>query len=97
MNITLSIQDDIPLALKESAEKFTQDLRFLTAVMWYRRSKLSLGKAAALAGYSKLDFIERMQRGKIPAVKPLLDAMIAKGRWYSTAVYQMFLRQAGEL
>jgi predicted HTH domain antitoxin len=29
--------------------------------MWYRRNKLSLGKAAEFAGYSKLDFIERMK------------------------------------
>ena len=29
--------------------------------MWYKKSRLSLGKAAELAGYSKLDFIERMK------------------------------------
>ena len=66
MNITLSINDDIPFALNESAEEFAQDLRFLAAVMWYRRGKLSLGKAAELAGYTKLDFIERMQREQEP-------------------------------
>ena len=30
--------------------------------MWYRKQKLSLGKAAELAGYSKLDFIERLKQ-----------------------------------
>lgn len=61
MNISFSVNDDILLSLKENAEEFTQELRFLSALMWYRRNKLSLGKAAELAGYSKLDFIERMK------------------------------------
>lgn len=60
MNISFSVNDDILFSLKENAQEFTQDVRFLSALMWYRKNKLSLGKAAELAGYSKLDFIERM-------------------------------------
>ncbi|MDD1649742.1 MAG: DUF3368 domain-containing protein [Methylococcaceae bacterium] len=30
-------------------------------------------------------------------MKPLLDEMIAKGRWYSAAVSRAYLQQAGEL
>lgn len=37
------------------------------------------------------------ERGYIPEVKPMLDAMIAKGRWYTAQVYRAFLQQAGEL
>jgi predicted HTH domain antitoxin len=61
MNISFSVNDDILLSLKETIEEFTQDIRFLSALMWYRKNRLSLGKAAELAGYSKLDFIERMK------------------------------------
>jgi len=32
----------------------------------------------------------------IKNVKPLLDEMIKKGRWYSEAVYTQFLKQIGE-
>jgi len=32
----------------------------------------------------------------IAKVKPLLDEMIQKGRWYSKAVYKQFLTQIGE-
>ncbi len=60
-NISFSVKQDILLSLKENAEEFTKDLRFLSALMWYKKSRLSLGKAAELAGYSKLDFIERMK------------------------------------
>jgi len=61
MNISFSVNDDILFSLKENAQEFTQDVRFLSALMWYRKNKLSLGKAAELAGYTKLDFIERMK------------------------------------
>ena len=32
----------------------------------------------------------------IKKVKPLLDEMIEKGRWYCNAVYTQFLKQIGE-
>ncbi len=37
------------------------------------------------------------EKGLVLQLKPLLDEMIEKGRWYSDSVYRIFLRQAGEL
>jgi uncharacterized protein len=37
------------------------------------------------------------QKGLIPQVKPLLDIMIDKGRWYSQRVRNNFLKSIGEL
>lgn len=64
MNISFSVKESILLSLKEDAEEFTQNLRFLSALMLYRKKRLSLGKAAELAGYSKLDFIHKLQLEK---------------------------------
>ena len=61
MIVSFTVADDIPFCLKVSAEEFSRDVRFLSALMWYRKNKLSLGKAAELAGYSKLEFIRRMK------------------------------------
>jgi len=36
------------------------------------------------------------QQGIIPLVKPLLDDMIQRGRWYSQSVYNSFLKKIGE-
>ena len=36
------------------------------------------------------------EKGYIGQVKPLLDVLMAKGRWYSSTVYHAFLNQAGE-
>ena len=37
------------------------------------------------------------EKGLIPALKPLLDEMIIKGRWYSQRVYKAVLDQAEEI
>jgi predicted nucleic acid-binding protein len=36
-------------------------------------------------------------RGLIDKIKPILDEMIAKGRWYSQRVYNHFLESIGEI
>ncbi|MGZ8216908.1 DUF3368 domain-containing protein [Methylomagnum sp.] len=41
--------------------------------------------------------IRAKERAEIIAIKPLLDEMIAKGRWYSPSFYRSFLAQIGEL
>lgn len=41
--------------------------------------------------------LKAKEQGEIVAIKPLLDEMIAKGRWYSTTVYRSFLTRIGEL
>ena len=33
----------------------------------------------------------------ISEVKPLIEEMISKGRWYSKSVYYSFLKKAGEI
>jgi hypothetical protein len=37
------------------------------------------------------------EKGILSELKPLLDEMIEKGRWYSPGVYENFLKKAGEL
>lgn len=37
------------------------------------------------------------EKGYIKQLKPLLDEMMIKGRWYSQTVYHAVLKQAGEL
>lgn len=66
INISFPINENILFSLKESREQFTQDLRFLSALMLYRQRRLSLGKSAELAGYSKLDFIDKLKNEQEP-------------------------------
>lgn len=41
--------------------------------------------------------LKAKQKGIITEIKPLLDEMISKGRWYSKPVYKDFLERVGEL
>jgi predicted HTH domain antitoxin len=52
----------ILLSLKQTKEEFKRETLFLSALMLYRKRKLSLGKSAELAGYTKIRFIEKLQQ-----------------------------------
>ena len=61
INLSIPVKESILFSLKESTEEFSQELVYLSALMLYKRRKLSLGKAAELAGYNKIDFIFKLQ------------------------------------
>ncbi len=61
MHIELDIDDSILLSLKAPKSEFINILRFQTALALYQQNKLSLGKAAELAGYTRLDFIDKLR------------------------------------
>lgn len=60
VNISFPVNENILLSLKETKDEFTKEIQFLSALLLYRKRKLSLGKAAELAGYNKLEFIEKL-------------------------------------
>ncbi|MEI6268107.1 MAG: UPF0175 family protein [Methylococcaceae bacterium] len=49
------------MTLKEQQGEFIKTMLFHHALMLYRKNKLSLGKAAELAGYDRLGFIQKLQ------------------------------------
>jgi predicted HTH domain antitoxin len=62
INISFPVKEDILLSIRETKDDFTKDVLFLSALSFYRKRKLSLGKAAELAGYNRIDFLEKLQR-----------------------------------
>ena len=64
--LKIKISDSILLTLKEEKEEFIREMLFNNALVLYRKRKLSLGKAAELAGYDKIDFIKKLQEEKEP-------------------------------
>lgn len=61
MYIELEVDNSILLSLKTPKQEFIQILRFQTALALYQQYKLSLGKAAELASYTRLDFIDKLR------------------------------------
>jgi predicted HTH domain antitoxin len=60
IQLQINIDDNLLLALKEKDE-FIKQMIFHHTLMLYRKCKLSLGKAAELAGYDRVAFIHKLQ------------------------------------
>ena len=58
--------DDLPQALGKTQEEFEQELRFLVAAKLYEVGCISSGRAADLAGISRVDFLGKLGRYRIP-------------------------------
>ena len=61
INISFPVKENIFLSLKETKEQFMQEVQYSSALVFYRRKRLSLGKAAEFAGYTKIQFIEKIK------------------------------------
>ena len=64
--LILEIPEEILISLKESSQEFSRDLLMLAAVKLYELGKLSSGRAAQLAGISRVSFLQSLSRYNDP-------------------------------
>ena len=57
----IDIDNSILLSLKESKDELAKKMKLYTAIILYKKNRLSLGKSAQFANMSKLDFIESIK------------------------------------
>ena len=62
-------------ALRKAPEEFASEMRLAAAIHWYSQGILSQGKAAEIAGGSRVEFLEELFRRKIPAVQVTLEEL----------------------
>lgn len=55
--IQLDIADEVLISLKETPQTLARELRIAAAVKLYELGKLSSGRAAQLAGISRVEFL----------------------------------------
>ena len=60
--------DDLVLASGRSPAEVDRELRLLLAVKLYERGRVSSGRAAEVAGMSKLAFLDELARLGVPAI-----------------------------
>ena len=58
--IILEIPEEVLISLKETPLELSRDIRMLAAVKFYQMGKLSSGRAAQLAGVSRISFLQAL-------------------------------------
>lgn len=74
---TFEYPEEILISLKEDEKHFLKEVKMLAAVKLYELNRLSLGKAAKLAGLDKVDFIKVLGEHKVSIFK-LTEEELAK-------------------
>lgn len=69
VNFNVEIPDSVFLALNENESELVAKMKVFSALEYYRRNKLSLGKAAELANVSIARFTEILGEHDIPSIR----------------------------
>ncbi|MDM8530179.1 UPF0175 family protein [Anaerolineales bacterium HSG25] len=56
--ITFEVPTDLLASLKIGIQTLSQEIRLIAAISYFQEKKLSLGKAAQLAGLNRLTFMD---------------------------------------
>ena len=64
--INIPCPDSVFISLKETPERFSKEAIKLLAVKLYEMGKLSSGRAAELAGMSRITFLQNIERYDAP-------------------------------
>jgi predicted HTH domain antitoxin len=60
--VKFEISQDILASLKVGPPDLARQMRLLSAISYFQEKKLSLGKAAELAGVNRLDFMDILSK-----------------------------------
>ncbi len=66
ISVTLTLPRDLLDALEGPEDQREQRLKLLIALELFREEKISSGKAAEVAGLSKAQFVDELDRREIP-------------------------------
>jgi predicted HTH domain antitoxin len=65
VTIEIQLPEETLLSLKESEASFAQEIKMLAAVKLFELGKLSSGRAAQLAGMSRIQFLMSLGRYQV--------------------------------
>jgi len=73
--VSLEIPTTTFASLGESPDEFVNEMRIAAAVKWYELGRLSQGKAAEVAGLTRVAFIEALSRFKVSPIQISAEEM----------------------
>jgi predicted HTH domain antitoxin len=66
--IPIDCPEPVLIALKEDAQSFARDIRLTAAMKFFELGRLSSGRAAELAGLTRVEFLRRTGEFKVSAI-----------------------------
>ena len=76
--IEVALPEDVFSALRKSPQEVARDLRIAAAVEWYAQGLVSQGKAAELAGLSRMEFLDELAKRKVPVIQMTVEELRAE-------------------
>ena len=78
--ITIDFPSDILLPLNKNENELRQDIKFALVIRLYRLQKLTIGKAAQIAGLSQLDFETMLSENEVPISNLTIEDVMNDGQ-----------------
>lgn len=78
--ITIDFPSDILLALNENENELKQDIKISFAIRLYKLQKLTIGKAAQIAGLSRFNFESLLSENDIPISNLTIEDVLNDSR-----------------
>ncbi len=66
LTLTYQVQPEILISLNKSPQEFSGELMLWASISMYEHGKLSLARAASMAGYHRYDFETILSKLEIP-------------------------------
>lgn len=78
MTLTIEYPEGLETAVSTTRQEFEAQIRLMAALKMFELGKLSSGKAAQLAGISRVDFFEMCGRYQVPIINYTADELEAE-------------------
>ena len=78
--ITIDFPSDILLTLNKNENELKQDIKLALAIRLYRLQKLTIGKAAQIAGLSRLDIETMLSENEVPISNLTIEEVMNDGQ-----------------